>query len=97
MALEEAISNAVKHGNRGDPEKIVRLECQADRTSVVIRIEDEGEGFDPGAVPDPTDEENLEIPSGRGIVLMRSFMSEVAYEPPGNRVLMRFERPDGDA
>ena len=93
LALEEALSNAFKHGNRNDPAKIVTLDCRVDGSSVVIDIEDEGEGFDPEAVPDPTEEENLEIPAGRGIVLMRSFMTEVAFQPPGNRVRMTYRRP----
>jgi len=58
----------------------------------VIDVEDVGEGFDPDSVPDPTEQENLEIPSGRGIVLMKSFMSHIEYEPPGNRVRMTFKR-----
>lgn len=93
LALEEALSNAVKHGNRGDAAKCVVLSCAADSETIRIVVEDEGEGFDPGAVPDPTQSENLEIPSGRGIVLMRSFMTELAYDPPGNRLRMTFERP----
>ena len=92
LALEEALSNAVKHGNGGDPEKVVRIDCNADRSTVKIEIEDEGEGFDPHAVPDPTQEENLEIPSGRGIVLMKSFMSDISYNDSGNRVSLTFKR-----
>ena len=94
LALEEALSNAFKHGNKNDPDKVVTVDCQIDRDSIVIDIADEGEGFDPEVVPDPTEEENLEIPSGRGLVLMRSFMTEVTFCPPGNRVRMRFERPN---
>ncbi|MBT8485511.1 MAG: ATP-binding protein [Phycisphaerae bacterium] len=92
LALEEALSNAFKHGNRNDPAKVVRIEFIVDDAQVVIDIEDEGEGFDPGSVPDPTEEENLEIPSGRGIVLMKSFMSDVRFEPPGNRVRLVYQR-----
>ena len=94
LALEEALSNAFKHGNKNDPSKVVRLHYSVDSDSIEIQVEDEGEGFDPDAVPDPTEQENLEIPSGRGIVLMKSFMSEIAYEPPGNRVRMTFRRSD---
>ena len=72
--------------------KVVKLTCEVLADQITIEVEDEGEGFDPGAVPDPTVEENLEIPSGRGIVLMRSFMSEVAYMPPGNRLRMVYVR-----
>jgi len=97
LALEEAISNAFKHGNRHDPAKRVRLRYRIAPDEVEFEIEDEGEGFDPDAVPDPTLDENLELPSGRGIVLIRSFMSEVAYLGAGNRLRMRYERPaDGE-
>ncbi len=94
LALEEALSNAFKHGNQGDPSKVVRLECHIDDQQVRISIEDEGPGFDPRAVPDPTESENLEIPAGRGIVLMKSFMSKVEFNTPGNQVCMTFCRPD---
>jgi serine/threonine-protein kinase RsbW len=92
LALEEALSNAFKHGNKNDPSKIVTMVCEVDEARVVIDIEDQGTGFDPDAVPDPTEEENLEIPCGRGIVLMRSFMTEVSFHPPGNRVRLRYTR-----
>lgn len=92
LALEEALSNAFRHGNRNDPTTTVRFECRVGPDHVEFEIQDEGPGFDPGTVPDPTLEENLELPSGRGIMLMRSFMSEVRYEPPGNRVRMVFRR-----
>jgi serine/threonine-protein kinase RsbW len=93
LALEEALNNAFKHGNKGDPRKTVRMECRVDPNIVVIDIEDQGEGFDPDSVPDPTEQENVEIPSGRGLTLMRAFMTEVMIHPPGNRVLMKFVRP----
>jgi serine/threonine-protein kinase RsbW len=93
LALEEAISNAFRHGNKNDPSKSVTIQCQIDDQAVRVDVADEGEGFDIDAVPDPTEAENLEIPSGRGIVLMQSFMSEVTYDPPGNRVHMTYWRP----
>ena len=60
----------------------------------MIRVEvvDQGPGFNPEGVPDPTDEANLEVPSGRGIMLMRAYMTEVDYLPPGNRVRMVYSR-----
>lgn len=93
LALEEALTNAFKHGNKNDPEKKVHVECRVDRDSVVIDVEDEGDGFDPQSVPDPTQTENVEIPSGRGLTLMRAFMTEVCIDPPGNRVRMKYVRP----
>ena len=92
LAIEEAVSNGIHHGNRRDPSKIVRVECRVDAEAVRVSVEDQGEGFDPKAVPDPTDEANLEIPSGRGIMLMGAYMSDVRYVPPGNRVEMTYVR-----
>lgn len=88
LALEEALVNAIKHGNGMDPNKQVRVTCRVDDQEARITIEDEGPGFDPNDVPDPTSEENLEKPGGRGIMLMRAFMSEVAYSDTGNEVLL---------
>lgn len=94
LALEEALSNAFRHGNSGDPSKTVRLECRIEPDSVQLAVEDEGTGFNPGEVPDPTAESRLHLPSGRGIMLMRSFMSEVDFNARGNRVRMVYRRPD---
>ena len=88
LALEEALVNAIKHGNRMDPNKSVRIECEARDDRVRIIIEDEGEGFNVTRVPDPTEEENLEKPGGRGIMLMRSFMTPIEYNDRGNRLVM---------
>jgi serine/threonine-protein kinase RsbW len=88
LALEEAIVNAIKHGNGMDPDKVVRIGCWAGQDKIRIVIEDQGEGFVPAEVPDPTDLENLEKPCGRGIMLMKAFMSLVEYSPSGNRVTL---------
>ena len=93
LALEEALTNAVRHGNKNNPERLVTLQCDISEREAVLDVGDEGEGFDPQAVPDPTAAENLDIPSGRGLMLMRSFMADVQVHPPGNRVTMRFHRP----
>jgi serine/threonine-protein kinase RsbW len=97
LALEEALSNAFKHGSQLDPQRTVTVDCSMDQDAIAITIQDEGPGFDPGVVPDPTQEENIEIPSGRGLILMRSFMSDVEIEPPGNLIRMRYERPRASA
>ncbi|MCA9116370.1 MAG: ATP-binding protein [Planctomycetaceae bacterium] len=88
LALEEALVNAIKHGNGMDPDKSVRIGCLIRSNYVRIEIEDEGEGFVPDDVPDPTDDENLEKPCGRGIMLMRAFLSTVEYNDTGNRVVL---------
>lgn len=93
LALEETLANAYKHGNRENPEKTVTLECSIEPDRIVIDIQDEGPGFDPETIPDPTAEENLEIPSGRGLVLVQSFMTDVQFVPPGNRVRLIYEKP----
>ena len=72
-ALDEAISNAVRHGNKQDPTKQVHVECQLSRSRFWAQIRDEGEGYAPGAVPDCCLPENLEVPGGRGLALIRAF------------------------
>jgi serine/threonine-protein kinase RsbW len=88
LALEEAVSNAVRHGNCDDPLRCIRVEFTAGPDRTEICVSDEGCGFNPAEVPDPTAAENLELPSGRGIMLMRAFMNEVCYNPAGNCVRM---------
>jgi len=80
-ALREAVANAVRHGNRQDPDRLVRVAYTIANSTVTIRVEDEGEGFDPADIPDPTDPENLLRPSGRGIFYMRQFMNRVDFGP----------------
>ena len=88
LALEEALINAIKHGNRFDPSKRVRIAYNVRPERFDIRITDEGPGFDPADVPDPTAAENLERPCGRGLMLMRYYMSEVSFNSQGNVVAM---------
>ena len=88
LAMEEALVNAIKHGNQMDPDKEVRLDGYISEDEVMISIEDQGEGFDPGDLPDPTAEENLDLPGGRGVMLIRSFMDSVTYNDSGNRITM---------
>ncbi len=92
LALDEAIVNAIKHGNGFHPDKTVRVNCLIDDEVFRIEIEDQGSGFCLEDVPDPTEEENLELPCGRGIMLMRSFMSKIEYNTSGNKVLLE-KRP----
>jgi len=94
LALEEALANALRHGNGEDPEKSIIVRYDVDEDRVLIEVEDEGDGFDPDAVPDPTEDENIEIPAGRGIMLMRAYMTSVSFNTAGNRVVMQYRRPD---
>jgi serine/threonine-protein kinase RsbW len=92
-ALREALANAVRHGNRQDPKRHVRVAYVVENSTVTITVEDEGEGFDPKDIPDPTDPENLLRPNGRGIFYMRQFMNQVDFSPaPGGGMAVRMVR-----
>ncbi|VTR96878.1 ATP-binding protein [Tuwongella immobilis] len=88
LAVEEALVNAIKHGNQMDPAKRVEILYQISPNRFHIRIADEGPGFDPDDVPDPCDPENLERECGRGLLLMRYYMTELVYHGKGNVVTM---------
>lgn len=88
VGLTEALSNAMLYGNGRDPSKRVRVEVTVDRGTIVARITDEGPGFDPEVVPDPTVPANREKPGGRGLFLMRKFMDELHFNEEGNSVTM---------
>jgi serine/threonine-protein kinase RsbW len=92
LALEEALVNAIRHGNRHVPDGQVDFRWSVDGDEARFDVRDQGEGFDPDAVPDPTDDDNLEIPSGRGIMLMKAYMSEVEYRDPGNHLAMVYRK-----
>ncbi len=88
LALDEALSNAVRHGNKLDASKSVTVEYEVSPTRVTISVTDQGPGFDPESVPDPTLDENLDQPHGRGLMLIKAYMTEVTYSARGNRVTM---------
>jgi len=88
VAVHEALSNAVEHGNRGDPTKRVTVTCHLGPTELTIAIEDEGNGFDPASLPDPTQRENLMRESGRGIFLIKRYCDECRFEEGGRRVVI---------
>jgi serine/threonine-protein kinase RsbW len=88
LALEEALVNAIKHGNQLDRSKRVRIAYHVGPDRFDCLVADEGPGFDPGDVPDPTAAENLERPCGRGLMLMRHYMTAVDYNNRGNAVSM---------
>jgi len=94
LAIEEAITNAFEHGHAGlDPSTPIHIEYAVSNDAVEIAIEDQGTGFVPAELPDPTLLENLAKPSGRGVMLMRAYMSDVRYNDRGNRVKLRYCRP----
>lgn len=88
LALQEAMVNAVKHGNKSDPHLSVVAKVEANTQRVVIEIVNEGEGFDAARIPDPTRSENLLKTSGRGLFLIRKLMDEVVYFDCGRGIRM---------
>jgi serine/threonine-protein kinase RsbW len=88
IALDEAFVNAVKHGNKFDAQKLVRITAEVSAKEARFTIEDEGEGFDVNAIPDPTNPENLFKTSGRGVMFIHNIMDEVKYNERGNRLEM---------
>ncbi|MCP4192713.1 MAG: ATP-binding protein [Planctomycetaceae bacterium] len=88
LALEEAVVNAIKHGNGEDPQKRVQVITKISSRRCWIQVQDEGPGFNPQEVPDCTLDENLEKCSGRGLLLMRNFMSLIEYNEVGNQVVL---------
>jgi serine/threonine-protein kinase RsbW len=88
LTLEESLSNAIRHGNCMDESKVVQVECKISPQRFWLRVEDEGRGFQPDSVPDCTADENLECTGGRGLALIRAFMTHVEHNRRGNRVTM---------
>jgi serine/threonine-protein kinase RsbW len=88
ILLEEAILNAFRHGNCGDPAKGVHIRYCVDPDRVLVQVEDEGCGFDPDQVPDPTSPENIDRSSGRGLLLMKHYATWLDYNERGNCVTL---------
>lgn len=88
LALDEALCNAMKHGNHLDPQKRVTVTYSVDKDCIEIAICDEGPGFIPAEVPDPTQETHLSLPHGRGVMLMRKYMTHVRFNDKGNCVYL---------
>jgi len=93
LSLEEALANAIQHGNVYDVDKQIRIRYQVNDSRIDVYVRDEGRGFDPAHVPDPTSPDNLERPTGRGIMLMKAYMNLVEYNETGNVVhLVKFNK-----
>ena len=88
LALEEAFLNAVKHGNKMEPDKEIKIDYLVSSDKVEVFMVDEGDGFDPNSVPDPRRGENLYKAKGRGLLLMRSYMDVIEFSERGSRVHM---------
>jgi serine/threonine-protein kinase RsbW len=90
VAVTEAVNNAIHHGNKADPTKQVDVEFKATDKHISFVIHDQGTGFDPSALPDPTNPENIEKPSGRGVFLMKHLADKVEFSDEGRTVLLDF-------
>jgi len=88
LAMEEAVTNAIKHGNRFDKSKKVTIRYSCNHKTFTMSVRDEGRGFDLTQVPDPTSPENITLPYGRGIMLMTAYMDRVEYSPRGDEVTL---------
>jgi serine/threonine-protein kinase RsbW len=88
LAMEEAIVNSIKHGHHCDPSKEVHIRYHVTDACFLAEIEDEGPGFNPDEVPDPLAAENIEREGGRGLFLIRCYMTWVAYNETGNRLTL---------
>lgn len=87
----EGVNNAILHGNQSDPEKKVEIEILIGIGELKITITDEGKGFIPKTIPDPTVPENIELPNGRGVYLMSRLADKIIYNKKGNSVTMIFK------
>lgn len=99
LAVREAVANAIKHGNRLEPGKRVEIDLEFENEELVVRVRDEGEGFDPGELNDPLAPENRLRPDGRGIFYMKSFMDDIQYRirpGEGTEVTLRKNLGGGD-
>ena len=99
VGLTEALSNAMLYGNEQDPDKRVRVEVTVGEEAITAQVTDQGNGFDPSRVPDPTAPENVTKPGGRGLFLMRELLDEVRFNEEGNSVtlVLRFGSGGGAA
>ena len=95
VGLAEALANAMLYGNGKDPSKRVKMEVAFGTADITARITDQGSGFDPGDVPDPTIPANLSRAEGRGIFLMRKLLDEVHFNDQGNSVTLVLRLPQG--
>ena len=91
VSAMEAVNNAILHGNKSIPEKIVDIEISYKGDELIISVTDQGSGFKPEKVPDPTTPENIEELNGRGIYLMSHLADKIKYNKKGNSVTMTFK------
>lgn len=91
IAITEAVNNAIFHGNKCDAEKKIEVEFVMEKPYIfLVKVRDEGEGFDPESLPDPTAPENVGKPGGRGVFLMRELSDDLTFNDNGRESIMRF-------
>lgn len=90
IALTEAVNNAIHHGNKLDPNKNTTVSCTHEDHKITFKVEDEGDGFNFYNLPDPTSPENIDVPNGRGIFLMKNLADEINFENNGKTVELTF-------
>lgn len=90
VSVLEAVNNAIVHGNKSDETKFVNIDIILKNNILEISIEDEGKGFSPEDVPDPTSPENVERTNGRGVFLMKNLADEIQFNRKGNKVILKY-------
>ena len=90
ISLTEAVNNAIIHGNRNDAKKFVRISYQEKGRALVFKISDEGEGFNPKDIPNPTAHDHIECCGGRGVYIMTSLSDDIVFKKNGRIVLLKF-------
>lgn len=91
ISLTEAVNNAILHGNNADESKSVEISMEGKTSGVAISVTDEGKGFDPNEIPDPTAPENIECCGGRGVFIMSRLADKISFENNGSTVQMFFK------
>jgi len=91
ISITEAVNNAILHGNKADESKEVRINMESNNSGVAISVTDQGKGFDPDCVPDPTAPENIETCGGRGVFIMSSLADKISFTNNGSTVRMYFK------
>lgn len=92
VALSEALANAIVYGNGLDPSKTVDVRVSVQTAALSVEVRDQGDGFDPTTIPDPTLPERLELPDGRGLFLIRQLVDDVFFNDRGNSICMILRR-----
>lgn len=91
IAVTEAVNNAIYHGNKGNPEKLVKIGFEVGNNELIFSISDEGQGFDYQSLPDPTDPNNIDKLNGRGVFLMTTLSDSIHFEKNGSKINIGFK------